>query len=71
MNQPLNFVAHDLDMMMPTQPMLPGPGMGSTIGGGLGGPMGGMGAMGPGGYSSTPGFPPTMGGFGTNSFRGF
>ena len=26
MNQPLNFVAHDLDMMMPTQPMLPGPG---------------------------------------------
>lgn len=29
MNQPLNFVAHDLDMMMPTQPMLPGPGMGA------------------------------------------
>ena len=27
LNQPLNFVAHDLDMMMPTQPMLPGPGM--------------------------------------------
>lgn len=27
MNQPLNFVAHDLEMMMPTQPMLPGPGV--------------------------------------------
>jgi hypothetical protein len=51
MNQPLNFVAHDLDMMMPTQPMLPGPGMGT--------------------YNSTPGFPPSAGGFGTNQYRGF
>lgn len=25
MNQPLGFVAHDLEMMMPNQPMLPGP----------------------------------------------
>lgn len=62
MNQPLNFVAHDLDsMMMPTQPMLPGPGMGTGIGG-------------PGMYSSTPGFPPGgvggVGGFGTG-YRGF
>jgi hypothetical protein len=32
MNQPLNFVAHDLDMMIPTQPMLPGPGMGAPGG---------------------------------------
>ena len=30
MNQPLDFVTHDLDMMMPTQPMLTGPGMYNT-----------------------------------------
>lgn len=64
MNQPLNFVAHDLDMMMPTQPMLPGPGM---VGHGMGGP--GMG--GPGVYGSTPGFPPNVGGFGGPGYRGF
>jgi hypothetical protein len=58
MNQPLNFVAHDLDTMMPTQPMLPAPGMGMP-----GGMSGGM-------YNSTPGFPPGVGGFGTG-FRGF
>lgn len=57
MNQPLNFVAHDLDsMMMPTQPMLPGPGM---VGPGMGA-----------GFGSTPGFPPNVGGFGTG-YRGF
>ncbi len=55
MNQPLNFVAHDLDMMIPTQPMLPGPGMGA-----------------PGGYGSTPGFPPNVGGYGgPGGYRGF
>lgn len=27
MNQPLDFVAHDLEMMMPSQPMLTGPGV--------------------------------------------
>lgn len=55
MNQPLNFVAHDLDMMIPTQPMLPGPGMGA-----------------PGGYGSTPGYPPNVGGFGgPGGYRGF
>lgn len=57
MNQPLNFVAHDLDTMMPTQPMLPAPGM---MPGGMSGGM----------YNSTPGFPPGVGGFGTG-FRGF
>lgn len=61
MNQPLNFVAHDLDMMIPNQPMLPGPGMGPGMGHGLP----------PGVYNSTPGFPPGgVGGFGTG-FRGF
>lgn len=58
MNQPLNFVAHDLDMMIPNQPMLPGPGMGMSSG------------MSSGVYNSTPGFPPNVGGFGTG-FRGF
>ena len=39
MNQPLDFVTHDLDMMMPNQPMLTGPGMYNTtsnMGGGGG-----------------------------------
>lgn len=54
----MNFVAHDLDMMMPTQPMLPGPGMVPP-------------GMGAGMYSSTPGFPPNAGGFGTGNYRGF
>lgn len=58
MNQPLNFVAHDLAMMMPEQPMLPGPGMNTGMGG-------------PGMYGSTPGFPPSAGGFGTQNYRGF
>lgn len=30
MNQPLDFVTHDLQMMMPNQPMLTGPGMYNT-----------------------------------------
>lgn len=48
MNQPLNFVAHDLaNMMMPEQPMLPGPGMGTGMY-----------------STSSGGYPPRPGGFG-------
>jgi len=42
MNQPLGFVAHDLEMMMPTQPMLPGPGMYNSTPGFNSNPMGGF-----------------------------
>lgn len=49
MNQPLAFVAHDLEMMMPNQPMLPGPAMYNT--------------QQPGGFPQVPppGFPPQNG----------
>lgn len=40
MNQPLAFVAHDLEMMMPNQPMLPAPGMYNSQPGGF--PTGGF-----------------------------
>lgn len=45
MNQPLDFVTHDLEMMMPNQPMLTGPGMYNTTNqmGGGGNPYGSYG----------------------------
>ena len=60
MNQPLDFVAHDLEMMMPGggTPMLTGGPMYQTTS-----PTGSMGHMGPGGYNSTGGFGGYQGGF--------
>ena len=57
MNQPLDFVAHDLEMMIPGgTPMITGGNMYNTSPGGMGGP--------PGGFPS-PGFG------GNNNYRGY
>lgn len=62
MNQPLDFVAHDLEMMMPgSQPMLTGPGMYNTTNPNMGGG-GGFGNSQTGGPGGNP--------YGTN-YRGF
>lgn len=50
MNQPLGFVAHDLEMMMPNQPMLPGPGMYNSTPGGFNTNPNPMGGFPPGNY---------------------
>ncbi len=53
MNQPLDFVTHDLDLMMPgSQPMLTGGPMYNTMN-----PMGGSFGTQPGPYGSTYGSP--------------
>ena len=57
MNQPLDFVAHDLEMMIPGgTPMITGGNMYNTSPGGMGGPPGGF---------------PSPGGFGGNNYRGY
>ena len=61
MNQPLDFVAHDLEMMIPGgTPMITGGNMYNTSSPGQ---MGGM-PPGPGGFGS-------QGGFGGPGYRGF